>query len=512
MADIAASDATAIAPGRLKVDASTLGLGVVLVVTTILKLTVFAGQPLTIDEVWTGMIAGQGSLAGLIRECQRDVNGPLAYIIGWLWAHLSGLSNGALRAPSMVFACAAPLIALAPHRLANRSVRYAWATLLACWMPGLIFAEQARCYALVLLLATVNAVTYARLLSRPSVAMAFIWTSVSALFILSHYVAGLLVGCQGIAYLAIHRGKAFKTWPAALMFVPALASMAFQAVSLIGFAQPATAALPPMALSDILPTAGVLLGGSIAWPLIAIWACAGLIAARRSPLGLAPTPASDQQKALVWTAATALLATGICLGIGLTRPIVSPRFMTIFAPGVMLGLALMANRLSHVWRAAPAVLGALVFALVLTFSAMSLFFSPPTAGAMFSFEPAAQALMGYQPRRLIFFWDNPTTSGAGADQLDQLGQIGGFFFKRAGHPLAVDVVAWTKGADPNTMILSKARAPGDAILWIYDRGVPGALVITHPPVIAERDPHWACHDFGDEKVGIVACHGRDKQT
>ena len=221
MADIAASDATAIAPGRLKVDASTLGLGVVLVVTTILKLTVFARQPLTIDEVWTGMIAGQGSLAGLIRECQRDVNGPLAYIIGWLWAHLSGLSNGALRAPSMVFACAAPLIALAPHRLANRSVRYAWATLLACWMPGLIFAEQARCYALVLLLATVNAVTYARLLSRPSVAMAFIWTSVSALFILSHYVAGLLVGCQGIAYLAIHRGKAFKTWPAALMFVPA---------------------------------------------------------------------------------------------------------------------------------------------------------------------------------------------------------------------------------------------------------------------------------------------------
>jgi len=507
MAGIAASNATAIALGRVKVDAPKLALGFVLVVTTILKLTVFSRQPLTIDEVWTGMIAGQGSLAGLIRECQRDVNGPLAYVIGWLWAHLSGLSNAALRAPSVLFACAAPLMALLPLRLANRTVCYTWAALLACWMPGLIFAEQARCYALVLLMATVNAVTYARLLSRPSLTTAFIWTSVSALFILSHYVAGLLVGCQGIAYLAMHRGKAFKTWPAALLFIPALACMAFQAATLIGFAQPATAVLPPMAMADILPTAGVLLGGAIAWPLIAIWACAGLIAARRSPMGLSPTPASQQQTALVWTAATALMATVLCLGIGLARPIVSPRFMTIFVPGVMLGLALMADRLSPVWKGGPAMLGALVFALVLTFSAVSVFVSPPSAGATFSFEPAAQALMAFHPRRLIFFWDNPTTSGGDGAQLNQIGE---FFFKRAGDPLPVDIVAWKKGADPNTMILSRVRAPGDAILWIYDRGVPGALVLTHPQAIARRDSRWICHDFGENNIGIVACHGRAK--
>jgi len=508
MAEIEASNASVIVTARVMPDAATLAVGLVLAVTAILKLTVFASQPLTIDEVWTGMIAGQGSVAGLIRECQRDVNGPLAYIVGWLWAHLSGLSNGALRAPSILFACAAPFVALAPHRLANRTVRYTWAALLACWMPGLIFAEQAGCYALVLLLATVNAVTYARLLSRPSLTMAFIWTSVSSLFILSHYVAGLLVGCQGIAYLAIHRGKALRAWPAALLFAPALACMAFQAVSLIGFAQPATAVLPPLALSDILPTAGLLLGGVVACPLVAIWACAGLVAAWRSPIGMPQSPAREHQTVLIWTAAMALVATALCLGIGLLRPIVSPRFMTIFVPGAMLGLALLADRLSHVWRAAPAALGALAFMLVLAFSAMSLFVIPPTAGGMFSFEPAAQALMAHHPRRLIFFWDNPTTSGGGSGAGDQLNEIGGFLFKRAGNPVPVNVVAWQEGADPNTLILSKAHAPGDAILWIYDRRVPGALVLAHPPVIAQRDRRWSCHDFGDSNVGIVACHAR----
>jgi hypothetical protein len=282
--------------------------------------------------------------------------------------------------------------------------------------------------------------------------------------------------------------------------------MAFQAASLMSFARPATAVLPPMTLSEVLPTAGLLLGGTIAWPLIAIWVCVGLIAARRSPTGLAsPTESVERQKALLWTAATAVLSAGICLGIGLARPIVSPRFMTIFAPGVMLGLALLADRFRQTWRGAPAALALGALALIVGFSAISAFVSPPTAGAMFSFEPATQALMADHPRRLVFFWDNPTTAGGDGDQL---AQIGGFFFKRAGDPIPVEVIAWTKGADPNSLILSKARAKGDAILWVYDRHVAGSLVLDHPPMIDRRDPNWACHDFGDNNVGIVACHGR----
>jgi hypothetical protein len=181
--------------------------------------------------------------------------------------------------------------------------------------------------------------------------------------------------------------------------------------------------------------------------------------------------------------------------------------MTIFAPGVLLGLALMADRLSDVWRAAPAALGAGALSLALAFSAMALFVSPPTAGAMFSFEPAAQALMANRPRRLVFFWDNPGTFGGDGGQLAQIGE---FLFKRAGHPIPVEVVTWTPGADPNRLILSRARAPDDAILWIYDRRVAGALVLAHSPMVDRQDPRWDCHDFGDNNVGIVACHRRDR--
>jgi hypothetical protein len=181
--------------------------------------------------------------------------------------------------------------------------------------------------------------------------------------------------------------------------------------------------------------------------------------------------------------------------------------MTIFVPGVMLGLALMAERFSQSWRVAPAVLAAGALSLTLAFSAISVFVNPPTAGAMFSFEPAAQALMAYHPRRLLFFWDNPAASGGDGGQL---AQIGGFLFRRAGNPIPVEVVAWTPGADPNTLILSRARTPDDAILWIYDRHVVGSLVLAHPPMIEHRNPAWVCHDFGDNNVGILACHGRAK--
>jgi hypothetical protein len=48
----------------LREDHSVLTLGGLLLATSILRFVVGAGQPLWLDETWTGMIASQTSLAG----------------------------------------------------------------------------------------------------------------------------------------------------------------------------------------------------------------------------------------------------------------------------------------------------------------------------------------------------------------------------------------------------------------------------------------------------------------
>lgn len=490
----------------LKIDAASLAVAVVLIAMTIVKFTAFAAQPLGIDEVWTGMIAGQRTVAGLIRQCQLDVNAPLAYVIAWLWAPLSGLSNGALRLPSILFVCAAPLVALAPRQGVPRSVRMIWACLVACWAPGILMADQARCYALVILLATANAAVFVSLLRRPTMVTALIWTSVSTLLILDHYFAALLIGCQGIAYLIVHREKAVRTWPAALAFAPAFASILLKAGLLANFAQPGQSTVSTLRLADMERVFGFLAGA----PLAVLGLCAWILATwlvdfRQRRSGSGAEVRDRNTFAMAGAAGVAIAAALISIAAGFLVPILSPRYLTIFVPGVFLGLAMLARHFGRRQRLAPVVLVGGFFGLALWLAALALFVSPGPEPWTFSFQPASEWLMARRTRQLIFFWDNPAAQGADPDTL---AQVGGFFFNRAGTPIPVDVVRWRKGVDPNALLLERAQTPGAAILWIYDRNVPGTLAKDHPPMMERMAPSWSCQDFGGGNFGVVTCQKR----
>src|ERR1700751_2206483 len=96
---------------RVRMDPAVAALAALMVVTGAAKFAFSASHPLSLDELWTGMIASQRSPAGLLRQCYLDVNAPLGYVLTWTWAHLAGLSDWALRFPSVVFASATPLLA-----------------------------------------------------------------------------------------------------------------------------------------------------------------------------------------------------------------------------------------------------------------------------------------------------------------------------------------------------------------------------------------------------------------
>ena len=195
------------------------------------------------------------------------------------------------------------------------------------------------------------------------------------------------------------------------------------------------------------------------------------------------------------TAGCAVLAMGLAVGLGMFKPMFIQRYLIGFTPGVMLGLALLAERFERSWARAPLFLVAAYFLL-----AVKLAFTPLHNVTPLNFEAASNALMTQAPRRLAFMWDNPTQPEASA-----LRGVGGFFFDRAGHPVDVDPVRARSDQDPNAALLQQASGPGTAILWIYDLNVEGTAALRFPPRIAAIDPRWRCRNFGKGPLGVIGC-------
>jgi len=204
-------------------------------------------------------------------------------------------------------------------------------------------------------------------------------------------------------------------------------------------------------------------------------------------------------------ALVATLAAVVSVGLGFLFPILTARYLAPEVPGLMLGVALLAGRFSRAWPVLPGLIMASAVGVVVGLISHARL-APQPAVAAFSFEPAAKALISDNPRRLVFFWDNPVSQGGDPQQLSGVGE---FFFKRTGHAIPVDAVTSAKGADPNSLLLARAAAPGTDILWMFDRDVEGTAAAAYPPDIPRRDPRWTCHDFGGGgDIGILACHRR----
>ncbi|HEX4741921.1 MAG TPA: hypothetical protein VH353_11375 [Caulobacteraceae bacterium] len=501
------------APARTSSDRSAawpvegLALAALLLATTIARFVYRAGAPLWLDEVWTGMIASERSLAGFARQCYLDVNAPLGYAIAWLWEPIGGLSNQGLRLPSVVFASLAPLVALIPSRGMSLGSRAIWAGLLACWAPGFIFAGEARCYALLLCLGVANTLAFATLLRSPGLRTAFFWAGTSSLLILTHYFALAVVACQGMAYLIVCRGQALRTWPALAAFVPALAEMTAHAAVLRRF----SAAVPTDPVSprwqDLPDALQFVLGGI--WTIWLVAACllAGLLVARLQgkDIGLKALSGEKSGERRLWIVPAAALASvvicvvayQVCLATSLARPILVVRYFTAATPGVLLGLALAVRRIGDLWRPAPfIVVGAQgLIALVLLLS------GEPKVQPI-SFQHAAEALMTPGVSRVEFFWDD---RGAGGRDHEAFSKIGGFFYHRAGRPIVSDAVFIKPGVDPNPLLLERARGAGTAILWLYNANVPWTAANRFPPRISQMDPRWRCRDYGLGTSHALAC-------
>jgi hypothetical protein len=457
-----------------------------------------------LDESWTGGIIGQPTWRATFQQIYWDVNAPLYYLLLKLWSGLFGLSDWALRAPSLAAAAAVPLLAiLVPAPGLTRGQRLAWGATLAFWFPTLCYAAEARCYALLLLTCTAQTLAFMRLMQAPDQARASVWAALAALSILVHYDALYLGAAQGVLYVARQPRRALATWPAALAFAPTFGWMAFHWPRIAEFARPDIAWYSPLRPSELPLIGGYVADGGDLMPKWLAALAASALALRFLPFPerpSTPTPIAP----VLWSVGAAVLAAAVMVAIGFFRPSFTFRYLTPCEPGLLLGVVVLAQALAG-RRAAPVTL-ALLACLYLGVSGWMLGHGLRMAPRRYNFEAASAALAREGPQHLVFLWDHPV------DPIlhpEQLAALGGFFLHRSGQATQVEPVILKGGEDPNGRLAAEAARRGTAILWLYDRVVHGTAANRFPPALGGGEPGGLrCRDFGSARFGVLACQRR----
>jgi hypothetical protein len=402
----------------------------------VLRIVAARGLPLTLDETFTGVITSQSSFGDFVREARRDIAAPLYYTILWLLPHAS--SDEALRLPSWFFMVAAsglPLLWRIPGQ--SRAAATAWAALLFLWLPGAIFATQARPYALLFLTATAQTVAFARLIDQPTLKRAFVWTACASLTILTHYMGAALGLAQGLLLLATLRTGALKLWPSLLLLlVPAIETIThFQVLASVASGDANW--WPKVTYANV---SSYVIYGFGAFALLALMVALGSRYLRRNE----PIPRAAALASLAGVLALAML---IVAGWG--RSLIVDRYLTSCAPALMLAVVTVASG------------AAARLALVGLSGAVALYaaIAEPIEVRETSMEWAAQQLIPFHPQTLKL---SLGYKGQHTLALETRGKLGEYFFRRAGLPTKAELVTTLDGRE-----LVRAAGRDSAIIWIF---------------------------------------------
>ncbi|MBA2420039.1 MAG: glycosyltransferase family 39 protein [Thermoleophilaceae bacterium] len=193
--------------------AMLVGLGL------LLRLPTLDVQSFWVDEAFTvDLLRG-----GLAELGNTESTPPLYYALAWVWSQVAGDGEFGLRVLSALLGAATvPAVFAAGAALGSRRVGLA-AAALATVNPLLVwYSQEARAYALLLVLGTLSFAFFARALHEPRTRVLAGWAAASALALLTHYFAVFLVFPEAFWLLARHRRKGVV----GAIAVPALAGVA----------------------------------------------------------------------------------------------------------------------------------------------------------------------------------------------------------------------------------------------------------------------------------------------
>src|SRR2546421_5903433 len=137
-----------------------------------------------------------------------ELTPPLYYVLAWPWAHVFGTHEAALRSLSALFGIAVvPVAYLVGRELVSGGAGLVVAALVA-FNPLLVwYSQEARPYSLLVLLAALSLLYFARAIRRRNPRDLWAWAAASALALLTHYFAVFLVAPEGLWLLWVWRPR-----------------------------------------------------------------------------------------------------------------------------------------------------------------------------------------------------------------------------------------------------------------------------------------------------------------
>jgi mannosyltransferase len=148
---------------------------------------------LDIQSVWldesSTIVLVRRSFTGMFSHLNNEETPPLYFVLVWMWTKVLGTGVLGFRSLSALLGTITIPVMYAVGRRISPRVGL-WAAALTCVNPAMYyFSQEARCYALLILLSTAAFLFWMRALQDGDRRSLILWTVMSALALLTHYYA-----------------------------------------------------------------------------------------------------------------------------------------------------------------------------------------------------------------------------------------------------------------------------------------------------------------------------------
>ena len=156
-------------------------MGLLTVVAAVARFTRLGHQSYWYDEAHTVWLVHFSFTKMLSLLPSTETSPPLYFVLAWIWAHLFGYGETALRSLSALAGVATvPVAYLAARQLFSRRIGVVAAALTATSPLLVWYAQEARAYSLMVLLTAIALLAFAHLRQRPTRGWMIVWSVAAA--------------------------------------------------------------------------------------------------------------------------------------------------------------------------------------------------------------------------------------------------------------------------------------------------------------------------------------------
>jgi len=214
-----------------------LALAVVFIANVLIRLIFLGDASFWYDEM-VCVKATQEHFGHLKHISEWDNNPPFYYYCLWVWTHLFGISEWAVRSLSVLFSALAAVVLYATvSRFANPIAAIHASVFYLASNVIYYYSHEARAYALTVLLALCSVNVFLRALEKPGWGMFLLLGLLNFLLVYTHYIPGLVWVLEGL-WLTLVAPRAWKYFSVSCLLTLLLVWLRFtskQFLLILGF-------------------------------------------------------------------------------------------------------------------------------------------------------------------------------------------------------------------------------------------------------------------------------------